>query len=78
MTAASISNFVSGPASATDNALVRFDGVSGKLIKNNSSLKLTDNGIFYPITDNGSAIKFNAANGTRNILSLDTLNNRIN
>ncbi len=34
---------VSGPASATDNALARFDGTTGKLIKN-SAVTLDDNG----------------------------------
>lgn len=57
---------------------MRFDGVSGKLIKNNTSVRLTDNGTFYPVADNGSAIKFTSANGTRTIVSMDTVNNRIN
>jgi hypothetical protein len=34
---------VVGPASATDNAIVRFDGATGKLIQN-SSVSITDNG----------------------------------
>jgi hypothetical protein len=40
---------VTGPSSATDNALVRFDGTTGKLIKN-SSATLTDAGTLTTAT----------------------------
>jgi hypothetical protein len=36
---------VTGPASATDNAIVRFDGTTGKLVQN-SAATLTDDGTF--------------------------------
>ena len=36
-------NFVTGPASATDDALARFDGTTGKLIQNSNAI-LTDAG----------------------------------
>lgn len=36
-------NVVSGPASATDNAITRFDGTTGKLVQN-STVTLDDNG----------------------------------
>ena len=35
---------VSGPASATDNALVRFDGTTGKLIQNSTAATIDDSG----------------------------------
>lgn len=38
-----VASLVVGPSSATDNALVRFDGTTGKLIQNSSAL-LTDGG----------------------------------
>ena len=37
-------NVVSGPASATDNALVRFDGTTGKLIQNSTAATIDDSG----------------------------------
>jgi len=41
---------VVGPASATDNAITRFDGVSGTLIKN-STVILSDSGAITGVTD---------------------------
>ena len=35
---------VEGPSSATDNAVVRFDGTTGKLIQNTSVVTIADNG----------------------------------
>lgn len=35
---------VEGPSSATDNALARFDGTTGKLLQNSSVATLDDNG----------------------------------
>jgi hypothetical protein len=78
LTASSISSFVAGPASSADNALVRFHGTDGKIIQDNSSLRLTDGGAFYPASDSATAIQFNEADSTTNVLSIDTLNNRIN
>lgn len=37
---------VAGPASSTDNAVVRFSGTTGKLLKNTSALTLSDAGAF--------------------------------
>ena len=37
-------NVVSGPASATDNAVARFDGTTGKLIQNSTAATIDDNG----------------------------------
>jgi hypothetical protein len=39
-----LSGYVTGPASSTDNALARYDGVTGKLIQN-SSATINDNGL---------------------------------
>lgn len=35
---------VVGPASSTDNAIVRFDGISGKLIKNSATILIEGSG----------------------------------
>jgi hypothetical protein len=35
---------VSGPASATDNSIVRFDGTTGKIIQNTTGASITDSG----------------------------------
>jgi hypothetical protein len=46
-TAAQIATYVAstiGPASATDNAIARFDGTTGKVIQNNSKWTITDGG----------------------------------
>jgi hypothetical protein len=49
-TAPSGSGDVVGPASATDNALVRYDGTTGKLIQN-STATLSDTGALAGLTD---------------------------
>lgn len=41
--AISASGDVTGPASSTDNALARFDGITGKLLQNSSGATLSDN-----------------------------------
>jgi len=60
---------VVGPASATDNAIARFDGVTGKLIQN-SNVTISDTGaitiastITLPIVDgtNGQVLQTNGA-----------------
>lgn len=43
-------NNVVGPASATDNAIVRFDGTTGKLVQN-SVVTISDTGVTAGITD---------------------------
>jgi hypothetical protein len=55
---------VTGPASATDNALVRFDGTTGKLIKNSIAI-LTNLGVLTGLTGlTSSGIKYPVADGT--------------
>jgi hypothetical protein len=54
---------VVGPASATDNAVSRFDSTTGKLIQN-SSVLIDDNG---NITMNGSGVDFTVAGGALEI-----------
>lgn len=46
---------VSGPASSTDNALVRFDGTTGTLIQS-SAVTLDDSAILAPVTSDGGAL----------------------
>ena len=36
---------VAGPASSNDNAIVRFDGTSGKIIQNSSQITISDDGV---------------------------------
>jgi hypothetical protein len=43
---ASGSGDVVGPASSTNNAVARFDGTTGKLLKNTSTVTLSDAGAF--------------------------------
>jgi hypothetical protein len=42
---------VTGPASSTDNSLVRFDGTTGKLIQTGSGVSLTDGGLLQNLAD---------------------------
>jgi hypothetical protein len=60
-TGASSSGDVVGPASATDNALARFDGTTGKLIQN-SSATLSDTGILVlpDGSDAATGLRFNS------------------
>lgn len=46
LTAAQVSGLTAGPASATDNAVARFDGTTGKVLQNTSVLTLGDDGAF--------------------------------
>ena len=65
---------VTGPASATDNALVRFDSTTGKLVQD-SALRVDDFGRFI---DNGIVVKATprfevvSTNTTKALLGLDT------
>jgi len=45
-----LATYVVGPASATDNAIARFDGTTGKLIQNTTML-LDDSGNIIPVAD---------------------------
>lgn len=70
-----IDGAVIGPASSTDKGIVSFDGVTGKLIQSNS-LKI-NNGVLYPTSDSTTAIQLNKADGTTNVLNIDTTNGRV-
>ena len=81
------SGSVAGPASATDNAIARFDGTTGRLIQN-SVVTISDIGLLR-ITDNGVTVSLNITNGTHGyvgtasahdfvILTTDTERIRIN
>ena len=54
---------VDGPSSATDNAVARFDGTTGKLIQN-SSVSITDAGKLQLIASGSSSAGINLAPGT--------------
>lgn len=70
------SSTVLGPASATDLAIARYDGTTGKLIKNSSTWLITDNGIMYsggfrndanlPIQIAGAAAQYGVCRTTGN------------
>lgn len=55
---------VVGPASATDNAIVRFDGTSGKLIQNNSGSTITDTGKIVAVSPGSAGASLNLPLGT--------------
>lgn len=65
---------VTGPASSTDNAIVRFDGATGKLVQDYSSLPvtITDNGVLQlrdgdiQMITPGNSARFMAADRTTN------------
>lgn len=64
----SLANYVVGPASATDNALVRFDATTGKLVQN-SNATLDDTGLLSLVgnmqsnyASSGGAVQLNAIN----------------
>lgn len=53
-----LNDYVSGPASATDNVLVRFDGATGKLIQD-SLVLLDDTGKIFPLSAKiGGAVNY--------------------
>jgi len=43
-----LASFVAGPASATDNAIARFDGATGKLIQD-SAVSINDTGVLFDV-----------------------------
>lgn len=55
---------VAGPASATNDALARFDGTTGKLLKNGPSVGVSVNGIVQFSDDGGGNAQYPAANGS--------------
>lgn len=64
---------VDGPASSTDNAIVRFDGTTGKLLQN-STVIMTDNGdISVPSTATAGLQLYNTADQTTNYERLEAL-----
>lgn len=63
-TGGSGSGDVVGPASATDNAIVRFDGTTGKLIQNNSGATINDDGKIVAVTPGTATASLNLPEGT--------------
>ena len=60
---------VVGPSSATDNALARFDGTTGKLIQN-SVATLSDTGVLTILTDGSAVIDLKADANTGSLTDL--------
>ncbi len=54
---------VVGPASSTDNAIVRYDGTTGKLLQN-SSITVTDDGYIYAPNGASATPSYSFANNT--------------
>ena len=52
---------VGGPSSSTNNALVRFDGTTGKLIKNGVVTEADDTGTLTGPTSNGTTTAVGSA-----------------
>lgn len=67
--APSLSGYVVGPASATDNALVRFDGTTGKLVQD-SGLFLSDASVFSAATISSASTIPITINATNALLTL--------
>lgn len=70
----SLSSYTLGPASSTDNAVVRFDGVTGKLIQN-STATLSDAGgltVSTIILNSGTATTLIGLNASKQIITLPT------
>lgn len=60
---------VAGPASSTDNAVVRFDGTTGKIIQNSTGVTITDGGVLTTTVDasiNGVSVGKGAGSGVGN------------
>lgn len=55
---------VTGPASATDNAIVRFDGTTGKVVQNSAATIADTSGNITAGTYNGNTIGSGATSGT--------------
>lgn len=71
---------VIGPASSTDNAVVRFDGTTGKLIQNSTGVTITDGGVLTTTTNasiNGVAVGKGASSGASNTVIGDTAGNAL-
>jgi hypothetical protein len=71
---------VVGPASATDNAVVRFDGTTGKLIQNSTGVTITDGGVLTTTTNasiNGVAVGKGGSSGSYNTVVGDTAGNAL-
>jgi hypothetical protein len=63
-TGGSGSGDVVGPASATDNGIVRFDGTTGKLIQNNSGATIDDNGKIVTVASSSTTASVLLQEGT--------------
>ena len=60
---------VSGPSSATDNAVARFDGTTGKLIQNSTGVTITDGNVLTTTANasiNGLSVGKGAGSGADN------------
>lgn len=66
-----------GPASSTDNAIVRFDGTGGNTVQNTSQITIDDNGIITMTVSTEKALQITSDFGTGasdNLLLLSTTN----
>lgn len=61
--------YVSGPASSTDNAIVRFDGTTGKLVQN-SSVTISDTGNIGGAVNISASGVIDVSDGTASLPSL--------
>ncbi|MEM7131179.1 MAG: hypothetical protein AAF702_32990 [Chloroflexota bacterium] len=77
---------VSGPSSSADNAIVRFDGVTGKVVQGYTSNAPTiaddgelilASGSIRPLVDGLNSLKVQNASGSSNVLTIDTTNKRV-
>ena len=71
---------VSGPSSATDNAVARFDGTTGKLIQNSTGVTITDGNVLTTTANasiNGLTVGKGASSGSYNTVIGDTAGNAL-
>jgi len=67
---------VGGPASATDNAIVRFDGTTGKLVQNSQYAIVDDNGaVTFGDSVTGSSIthNFHSTAGSKPVINANVI-----
>jgi len=71
-----VPNMVGGPASATDNAIVRFDGTTGKLVQNSQYAIVDDNGaVTFGDSVTGSSIthNFHSTAGSKPVINANVI-----
>lgn len=71
---------VTGPASSTDNAVVRFDSTTGKVIQNSTGVTITDSGVLTTTVDasiNGVSAGKGKSSGLYNTVIGDTAGNAL-